>query len=247
MTDWDSFSTETGGGKGISFGGLGDRSQINVPKGGIVVAIRPKKQQMDMESKTPLFEKDNITPKWQLPVVVQTDERDPMNPADTGERVLYVKGFMTDAIRKALTEAGAETLEIGGKILVAYIGEHPQYTRSRNYVAQYTKAPPQAAAQGQFFAQQQAAPAQAPVAQQPPPPPNWGQAAAAPQQPAAAPAAPAWTPPPAPPAQPAYAPPAAPAQPQYAPAAPAAPLPWEQQPAAPAQAPAAPGNPFGPR
>ena len=139
----------------------------------------------------------------QVAVTLDTAERDPQDSNDTGKRTLWVVedgryGSILSAIRQAVHQAGAGTIDIGGQLTVAFSGFDPNSKNPANprkiYSASYV---PPAPAGGMFTSQ---APAQ-PVA-----------------QPAPAPATPA-APAPAPVAQPAAPAPAA--QPVAAPATPA--------------------------
>lgn len=151
------------------------------------------------------WDKERTRPKMQVAVTLDTAERDPQDANDTGKRTLWVvedgrSGSILSAIRQAVHQAGAGTIDIGGQLTVAFSGFDPNSKNPANprkiYSASYV---PPAPAGGMFTNQ---APAQ-PVAQP------------APAQPVAAPAPAA----PAAPAQPAPA--AAPAQPVAAPATPA--------------------------
>lgn len=149
------------------------------------------------------WDKERTRPKMQVAVTLDTTERDPQDANDTGKRTLWVvedgrSGSILSAIRQAVHQAGAGTIDIGGQLTVAFSGFDPNSKNPANprkiYSASYV---PPAPAGGMFTNQ---APAQ-PVA-----------------QPVAAPATPA-APAPAP-AQP-VAPAPAPAQPAAAPATPA--------------------------
>lgn len=149
------------------------------------------------------WDKERTRPKMQVAVTLDTAERDPQDVNDTGKRTLWVvedgrSGSILSAIRQAVHQAGAGTIDIGGQLTVAFSGFDPNSKNPANprkiYSASYV---PPAPAGGMFTNQ---APAQ-PVA-----------------QPAPAPATPA-APAPAPVAQPAA--PAPVAQPVAAPATPA--------------------------
>ena len=151
------------------------------------------------------WDKERTRPKMQVAVTLDTAERDPQDANDTGKRTLWVvedgrSGSILSAIRQAVHQAGAGTIDIGGQLTVTFSGFDPNSKNPANprkiYSASYV---PPAPAGGMFTNQ---APAQ-PVAQP--------AAAPAPAAPAPAPAAPAA------PAQPAPAP----AQPVAAPATPA--------------------------
>ena len=57
------------------------------------------------------YQKDGETPKEQLVITWQTEERDPANPADSGLRKLYCSWRLESAIRAAFRAAGADGLE----------------------------------------------------------------------------------------------------------------------------------------
>ena len=155
------------------------------------------------------WDKERTRPKMQVAVTLDTAERDPQDANDTGKRTLWVvedgrSGSILSAIRQAVHQAGAGTIDIGGQLTVTFSGFDPNSKNPANprkiYAASYV---PPAPAGGMFTSQ---APAQ-PVAQP---------AAPAPAAPAPAPAAPAQPVAPAPAAQPV----AAPATPAPVPAVP---------------------------
>ena len=154
------------------------------------------------------WDKERTRPKMQVAVTLDTTERDPKDANDTGKRTLWVvedgrSGSILSAIRQAVHQAGAGTIDIGGQLTVAFSGFDPNSKNPANprkvYAASYV---PPAPAGGMFTSQ-----APAPVAQP---------AAPAPAAPAPAPAAPAQPVAPAPAAQPV----AAPATPAPVPAVP---------------------------
>ena len=156
------------------------------------------------------WDKERTRPKMQVAVTLDTAERDPQDANDTGKRTLWVvedgrSGSILSAIRQAVHQAGAGTIDIGGQLTVTFSGFDPNSKNPANprkiYSASYV---PPAPAGGMFTNQAPAQPAQPAAAPAP----------ATPAQPVA-PAAPVA---PAPVAQPAPAP--APAQP-VAPATPA--------------------------
>lgn len=149
------------------------------------------------------WDKERTRPKMQVAVTLDTTERDPQDANDTGKRTLWVvedgrSGSILSAIRQAVHQAGAGTIDIGGQLTVTFSGFDPNSKNPANprkvYAASYV---PPAPAGGMFTNQ-----APAPVAQP----------AAAP-----APAAPAA---PAAPVAPAPAQPVAPATPAPVPAVP---------------------------
>lgn len=151
------------------------------------------------------WDKERTRPKMQVAVTLDTAERDPQDANDTGKRTLWVvedgrSGSILSAIRQAVHQAGAGTIDIGGQLTVTFSGFDPNSKNPANprkiYAASYV---PPAPAGGMFTSQAPATPAPAPAPAAP----------AAPAQPVA----------PAPVAQPAAPAPAA--QPVAAPATPA--------------------------
>lgn len=156
------------------------------------------------------WDKERTRPKMQVAVTLDTAERDPQDTNDTGKRTLWVvedgrSGSILSAIRQAVHQAGAGTIDIGGQLTVAFSGFDPNSKNPANprkiYTASYV---PPAPAGGMFTNQEPVQPAAAPAPAAPAAP-------AQPVAPAAQPVAPA------PVAQPA---PAAPATPAPVPAVP---------------------------
>ena len=104
------------------------------------------------------------SPKQQVVITLATDERDPEDPNDSGERSLWVTesrkaGTILAAIIQATRQANAK-LEIGGTLSVSFTGHDPNSKNPAQprklYAATYQ--PP--AAGGGMFEQQPAQPAQ---------------------------------------------------------------------------------------
>lgn len=174
---------------------------------GTIIEVSDARQATEFGSNEPAYwDREKTRPKMQVAVTLDTAERDPQDASDTGKRTLWVvedgrSGSILSAIRQAVHQAGAGTIDIGGQLTVAFSGFDPNSKNPANprkiYAASYV---PPAPAGGMFTNQ---APAQ-PVAQP------------APATPAPAPAAPAQPVAPAPAAQPV----AAPATPAPVPAVP---------------------------
>jgi hypothetical protein len=85
-------------------------------------------------------------PMWMGVLTLQTDERDPQINNDDGQRRLFIKGHMVQAIRDALKQAGADRLEHGGMIAVRYDRDGERKSPGMNppklYVAQYKPPSP---------------------------------------------------------------------------------------------------------
>lgn len=111
--------------------------------------LRPPEvqHQRDFTTGEPKYWPDG-KPRLQLKVVLMTEEQDPEDPEDSGERAVYVKGFMQKAVSDAVRKAGAPGLQVGGKLLVRYAGDGKITQRGMNppklYSARYK--PPEAAA-----------------------------------------------------------------------------------------------------
>lgn len=146
------------------------------------------------------WDKERTRPKMQVAVTLDTAERDPQDASDTGKRTLWVvedgrSGSILSAIRQAVHQAGAGTIDIGGQLTVTFSGFDPNSKNPANprkiYAASYV---PPAPAGGMFTNQataQPAAPAPAAPAPAPAPAAPAQPVAPAPAQPVAAPAAPA--------------------------------------------------------
>lgn len=176
---------------------------------GTITEVGDARQATEFGSNEPAFwDREKIRPKMQVAITLDTAERDPQDANDTGKRTLWVvedgrSGSILAAIRHAVAQAGAGTIDIGGQLTVTFSGFDPNSKNPANPRKVYTAAYVPPAPAGGMFTNQ--APAQ-PVAQP---------AAPAPAAPAPAPAAPAQ---PAPAAAP--APVAAPATPAPVPAVP---------------------------
>lgn len=170
---------------------------------GTITEVSDARQATEYGSNEPAYwDREKTRPKMQVAVTLDTTERDPQDANDTGKRTLWVvedgrSGSILSAIRQAVHQAGAGTIDIGGQLTVAFSGFDPNSKNPANprkiYAASYV---PPAPAGGMFTNQAPAQPAAAPAPAAP----------AAPAQPVA----------PAPVAQP-VAPAAAPAQPVPAP------------------------------
>ena len=110
------------------------------------------------------WDKERTRPKMQVAVTLDTAERDPQDANDTGKRTLWVvedgrSGSILSAIRQAVHQAGAGTIDIGGQLTVAFSGFDPNSKNPANprkiYAASYV--PPAPA--GGMFTNQAAAPA----------------------------------------------------------------------------------------
>jgi hypothetical protein len=153
-----------GGSKSATF------ETMNVPVGGPIVHVGEQRQQRDLDGNPKFWDKEGREPMMQVPIEVQTDLRDPADPADTGIRTLYVKGDMKRAIAVAVRAAGQiGAPRVGGTLQVAWTSSEAAtrkgYNDKKIYTARYTAPGPG----DSFFDQPQAAPA-VPVQQAAPAP-----------------------------------------------------------------------------
>lgn len=163
---------------------------------GTITEVSDARQATEFGSNEPAFwDREKTRPKMQVAVTLDTTERDPQDTNDTGKRTLWVvedgrSGSILSAIRQAVHQAGAGTIDIGGQLTVAFSGFDPNSKNPANprkiYSASYV---PPAPAGGMFTNQAPAQPAApAPVAQPVAPAAQPAPVAPAPAQPAAAPA-----------------------------------------------------------
>jgi len=108
---------------------------------GTVVAAE-KTQQTDIDGNPLTW--DNGDPRWQVVITLQTDDRDPAIDGDAGERRLFAKAQMLNAIKEAIRTAGARGLDVGATLAVQYVDDgeaKPGRTAPKIYRAQYQPAP----------------------------------------------------------------------------------------------------------
>ena len=135
---------------------------------GTITEVGDARQASEFGSNEPAFwDREKTRPKMQVAITLDTTERDPQDANDTGKRTLWVledgrSGSILAAIRHAVAQAGAGTIDIGGQLTVTFSGFDPNSKNPANprkiYAASYV---PPAPAGGMFTSQ---APAQ-PVAQ----------------------------------------------------------------------------------
>ena len=106
-----------------------------------IIARQPEvQQQRDFETGELRVWSDG-NPMMQLRVVLSTDQRDPEDPEDSGERAVYIRGNMQRAVAQAVRAASAPGLEVGGKLLIKYIADGKATRRGFNppkvYEAKY--------------------------------------------------------------------------------------------------------------
>lgn len=166
---------------------------------GTIIEVGDARQATEFGSNEPAYwDREKTRPKMQVAVTLDTTERDPQDANDTGKRTLWVvedgrSGSILSAIRQAVHQAGAGTIDIGGQLTVTFSGFDPNSKNPANprkiYSASYV---PPAPAGGMFTNQAPAQPVAQPVAAPAPAAPAPAPAAPAPAaQPVPAPATPA--------------------------------------------------------
>ena len=166
---------------------------------GTITEVSDARQATEYGSNEPAYwDREKTRPKMQVAVTLDTTERDPQDANDTGKRTLWVvedgrSGSILSAIRQAVHQVGAGTIDIGGQLTVTFSGFDPNSKNPANPRKVYTAAyVPPAPAGGMFTNQAPAQPAAAPAAPvAPAPAAPVAQPAPAAPAPAAQPAAPA--------------------------------------------------------
>ncbi|USC16984.1 hypothetical protein [Rhodococcus sp. 11-3] len=122
-----------GGAKSASF------PTVGTVVSGEVISAPEIMQQREPTGELKTYKDGN--PMLQMVVSLQTDERDPEDPEDDGERRLFIKSNMKSAVSAAIKRAGAKKLEVGGRLTVKYYADGKQETRGFNppklYQAEY--------------------------------------------------------------------------------------------------------------
>lgn len=106
-------------------GAFNRHSPIGATIEGTIVSSSPQ-QTRDYTTDAPETWDDG-SPKMQIRIVLQTDQRDPAIEGDDGQRAVYVKawGDQLKALREALRAAGMKSLETGAHMRVALVGTKP--------------------------------------------------------------------------------------------------------------------------
>lgn len=107
----------SGGIPSIKLGSIGETV------GGVITDDPQVRQQIDFDTREPLWwpEVNGVRkPREQIVITIQTTERDPALPHDTGVRSVYVKGYNLDNLRTAVRASGANGIHRGGYLQVTY-------------------------------------------------------------------------------------------------------------------------------
>lgn len=128
-TDPNAFLMQSGA-KSFKFATVG-----TVAKGSIVSL--ELQQQRDLDGVPKWWDDAKAQPMMQVRIVLQTDERDPEITDDDGQRAVYAKGNMQQAIRDAVKAAGASEISEGGVLAVQYTGDGTASKKGQNPPKQY--------------------------------------------------------------------------------------------------------------
>lgn len=141
---------------------------------GTITEVGDARQATEFGSNEPAFwDREKTRPKMQVAITLDTAERDPQDGNDTGKRTLWVvedgrSGSILAAIRQAVAQANAQTIELGGVLTVTFSGFDPNSKNPANprkvYTASYQVPAP---AGGMFTNPAPAQPAQPAVAPAP--------------------------------------------------------------------------------
>lgn len=136
---------------------------------GTITEVSDARQATEFGSNEPAYwDREKTRPKMQVAVTLDTAERDPQDANDTGKRTLWVvedgrSGSILSAIRQAVHQAGAGTIDIGGQLTVTFSGFDPNSKNPANPRKVYTAAYQAPAPAGGMFTNQAAAQSVAPA------------------------------------------------------------------------------------
>lgn len=140
---------------------------------GTITEVSDARQATEFGSNEPAYwDREKTRPKMQVAVTLDTAERDPQDANDTGKRTLWVvedgrSGSILSAIRQAVHQVGAGTIDIGGQLTVAFSGFDPNSKNPANPRKVYTAAYQAPAPAGGMFTNQAPAQPAAPAPAQP--------------------------------------------------------------------------------
>lgn len=128
-----------GGAKTVPFEQIGDTVT------GVVIAPPEARRQTDPETGEPKVFK-NGQPMIMWAVRIATDLRDPQDPYDDGERMIYLKWKSQDAVKNAVRASGARGIEAGGLLTLTLSGFGPKtksaWNPPKEWQARYVPPPP---------------------------------------------------------------------------------------------------------
>jgi hypothetical protein len=94
--------------------------EIGATVTGVITKVETS-DQTDPDGSVKTFDSGQV--RRQVVLTLLTDEQDPDDADDTGERRLYVKGFMVKAFRDAMRKADARGPRVHGKVTVTYVAD----------------------------------------------------------------------------------------------------------------------------
>lgn len=110
---------------------------------GTIVSLEMQQQRDIKDNSLKWWDDAKTQPMMQLRIVLATDHRD--DDDDDGQRAIYVKGNMQQAVRDAIKAAGATTIQEAGTLAVQYTKDgtasKPGFNPPKEYRAQYQPPP----------------------------------------------------------------------------------------------------------
>lgn len=146
------FFSGGGGAKSLNYGKTHDTTYLNKVRGGKITNVASERQQTKIGTGEPLFQKDGVTPKNELPVTMLCDGGGPLlraayaagdpkivallsqyggplkefsgDPEDDMRRTAYIKGSAQWSIREYLKENKIDPalFAVGGELYMVWIG-----------------------------------------------------------------------------------------------------------------------------
>jgi hypothetical protein len=137
----EEFMQRRGGPPSLSFGDKFNHYRwANIWRGGRVIAEPTMRDEVDPDTNQPKVWPNGEKKRKMIITLECTgglitlrdgtqvqvpDERDPRNPEDLGHRRLFVQGYMVDAMREAVSDAGVSGVHMGGYVYTAWTDEKP--------------------------------------------------------------------------------------------------------------------------
>lgn len=146
-----SISMGGGGSPAFKFASVGDTLE------GEIIDLE-ERQAVDVDSNEPLFW-PNGNPKMEIVVTLETPymagegiSPEKFNGEDDGKRRIWLRSNLYTAVRDAVKEAGASSLDVGGVLKVRFdsLGERkkPTHNPPKLFRAKYTVPPPASVSMG---------------------------------------------------------------------------------------------------
>ncbi len=139
------------GGKAFPFTSIGDWVM------GEIISV-DERQSTDIKTKEPAVWKDG-SPKMMYVVNLQTDLQEAGD--DDGQRAVFLRWMSLRAVQDAVRAAGAQNIQLGGKLKLQYVGDAPAErgaVPAKQWKAWYKKPDPASSFMGQQAVEEPADP-----------------------------------------------------------------------------------------